>query len=171
MAVFRAGVTQAGELHDVEVLASPSRAYSERLHEALESWQLRTVLDEEGRKREAVAGYGIRLVPQRVLASIGDIEHIGVEIKGNPVVDQDGIYVITAVVTDLDTGEVISMPRVTAMKGKEAKMRTSFIAPSGSPAQLEMGFFVAEDGKSLSYSWMLTSDGKAVSSHKAEFGL
>jgi len=170
-AVFRAGVTQAGELHDVEVLASPSQTYSERLKEALESWQLRTVLDEEGRKQEAVAGYGIRLLPQRILASIGDVEHIGVEIKGVPVADQNGIYVITAVVTDLDTGEVISAPRVTAMQGSEANLRTGVVAPSGTPTQLEMGFLVSEDGKSISYSWTLTSNGKVVSSHKAEFGL
>jgi hypothetical protein len=171
MAVFRAGVTQAGELHDVEVLASPSQTYSERLREALESWRLRTVLDEEGRKHEAVAGYGIRLMPQRVLASVGAVEHIGVEIKGNPVVEQDGIYLFSAVVTDLDTGEAISAPRVTAKKGDEVNLRTSFVAPGGEPTNLEMSFLISGDGKTISYSWTLTRDGKVLSSHKAEFGL
>jgi len=171
MAVFRAGVTEAGELHDIEVLASPTQTYSERLKVALESWQLRTVLDEEGRKQEAVAGYGIRLVPQRVLASIGAVEHIGVVIKGDPVMDQDGIYVITAVVTDLDTGEVISAPRVTAKKGDEANLHTGFVAPSGEPTNLEMSFLISGDGKVIRYSWTLTRDGKVLSSHKAEFGL
>jgi len=171
MAVFRARVTQEGELHDVEVLASPSQAYSERLKEALESWQLRTVLDEEGRKREAVAGYGIRLVPPRVLASIGDIEHIGVEVVAKTAEGSSRFYAIQAKVTDLDTGELLSAPRIRTLRGDEAVVRTSFIAPSGTPTQLEMGFLVSEDGKSLSYSWTLTSDGKVVSSHKAEFGL
>jgi len=170
-AVFRAGVTEAGELQDVEVLASPSQTYSERLREALESWQLRTVLDEEGRKQEAVAGYGIRLVQQRVLASVGAVEHIGVEIKGNPVMDQDGIYVITAVVTDLDTGEVISMPRISTMQGREANLRTGFVAPSGEPTTVEMSFLISEDGQTIRYSWTLTRDGKVLNSHKAEFGL
>ena len=171
MAVFRAGVTQAGELHDVEVLASPSQTYSERLREALESWQLRTVLDKEGRKREAIAGYGIRLVPQRVLASVGAVEHIGVDLKSNPVVEQDGIYVISGVVTDLDTGDVISAPRVTAKKGDEANLRTSFVAPSGEPTNLEMSFLFSGDGKTISYSWTLTRGGKVLSSHKAEVSL
>ena len=171
MAVFRAGVTQAGELHDVEVLVSPSQTYSDRLREALESWQLRTVLDEEGRKHEAVAGYGIRLMPQRVLASFGAVEHIGVELKSNPAVEQDGIYLISAVVTDLDTGEVISAPRVTAKKGDEANLRTSFVAPSGEPTNLEMSFLFSGDGKTISYSWTLNRDGKVLSSHKAELRL
>jgi hypothetical protein len=171
MAVFRAGVTQTGELHDVEVLAAPSQGYSEQLREALESWQLRTVLDEEGRKREAVAGYGIRLVPQRVLASVGAVEHIGVEIKSNPVAEQDGLYVISAVVTDLDTGKVVSAPRVNAKEGTEANLRTGFVAPSGEPTNLEMSFLISEDGKVIRYSWILTRDGEVVSSHRAEFGL
>jgi len=170
MAVFRAGVTESGELHDVEVLASPSQAYSERLREALESWQLRTVLDEEGRKREAVAGYGIRLVPQRVLASVGAVEHIGVEIESRPVAE-GGIYVISAVITDLDSGEVISAPRITAERGDEASLRTGFVAPSGEPTNLEMSFLVSVDGKVIRYSWTLTRDGKVLSSHKAEFSL
>jgi len=171
MAVFRAGVTQAGELHDVEVLASPSQTYSERLREALESWQLRTVLDQEGRKREAIAGYGIRLMPQRVLASIGDVEHIGVEVEARPVQAGSRQYVIQAQVTDLDSGELLSAPRIRALRGDEAMVRTSFTAPSGNPTQLEMGFLVSEDGKSLSYSWTLTRNGKVVSSHKAELSL
>jgi hypothetical protein len=170
LAVFRAGVTQAGELHDVEVLASPSQTYAARLREALESWRLRTVLDEEGRKREAVAGYGIRLAPQRVLASVGAVEHIGVEIESRPVAE-GGIYVISAVVTDLDTGEEISAPRVTAKRGDEANLRTGFVAPSGEPTSLEMNFLVSGDGKVIHYSWTLTRNGKVLSSHKAEFGL
>jgi hypothetical protein len=170
MAVFRAGVTQAGELHDVEVLASPSQTYAARLREALESWRLRTVLDEEGRKREAVAGYGIRLAPQRVLASVGAVEHIGVEIESRPVAE-GGIYVISVVVTDLDTGEEISAPRVTAKRGDEANLRTGFVAPSGEPTSLEMNFLVSGDGKVIHYSWTLTRNGKVLSSHKAEFGL
>ena len=170
LAVFRAGVTETGNLRNIEVLASPSQTYSKQLRDTLESWQLRTVLDEEGRKLEAVAGYGIRLVPQRVLASIGDIENIGVEIESRPVAE-GGIYVISAVITDLDTGEVISMPRVTTMQGKEANLRTSFVAPSGEPTNLEMSFLISGDGKTISYSWTLTRDGKVLSSHKAELRL
>ncbi len=171
LAVFRATVTVDGRLKDPEILASPSSAYAKNLVEALQDWRLRSALNEEGRRQEAVVGFGLRLGSQRVLASIGDVEHIGVEIKGLPVPDQDGIYVITAVVTDLDTGEVISMPRVTTMKGREANLSTGFVAPSGEPTTVEMSFLVAEDGKNISYSWTLTSNGKVVNSHRAEFSL
>jgi hypothetical protein len=171
MAVFRAGVTEAGELRNVEVLASPSQTYSERLTEALESWQLRTVLDEEGRKREAVAGYGIRLLPLQVLASVGAVEHIGVEVSCEPVSGKPGVYAIRATISDLDSGRVISNPQVFANRGSEAKVRTGLIMPSGEPTALNMSFLVTKDGNGVSYSWTLTGDGKVLSSHKAELSL
>lgn len=171
LAVFRATVTVDGRLKDPEVLASPSPEYAEKFAAALEGWRFRSAMNEEGRRHEAVVGFGVRLGAQRVLASIGDVEHIGVEITGKSVEDHDGIYVVTAIVTDLDTGEVISMPRVTAMKGSEANLSTGFIAPSGKPTTVEMSFLVSEDGKVMRYSWTLTRDGKVLNSHKAEFGL
>jgi hypothetical protein len=171
LAVFRGVVTEEGRLHDVEMLASPSNRFSDRLLASLGSWQFRTVLDEEGRKLEAVVGYGVRLVPHRALASIGSIEHIGVEVSASPAEDDPELYVIQAQVTDLDSGELISAPRVHARRGDEAMVRTSFVAPGGEPTNLEMSFLISGDGKTISYSWTLTSNGKVLSSHRAEFGL
>ncbi len=171
LAVFRARVTEDGTLRDPEVLGSPSSAYADRLAAALQDWRLHTVLDENGRKQEAIVGYGVRLLPQRVLTSIGSVEHIGVEVSGSLIPEQEGVYVIRAVITDLDTGDVISAPQVFTRQGDEAIVRTSFVAPSGEPTQLELSFLISEDGKAISYSWTLTSEGKVVSSHKAEFGL
>jgi hypothetical protein len=74
-------------------------------------------------------------------------------------------------VTNLDSGELISAPRVHARRGDEAMVRTSFVAPSGEPTTLEMSFLISEDGKAIRYSWTLTSNGKVLSSHRAEFGL
>ena len=142
-----------------------------RLTDALANWQMHAVLDEEGRKQEAIVGYGVRLLPQRVLVSIGDVEHIGVEIEAKPVQDDSPLYVIQAQVTDLDSGELLSAPRIRALRGDEAMVQTSFVAPSGNPTSLEMSFLISEDGKNISYSWTLTSDGKVVSSHRAEFSL
>jgi hypothetical protein len=132
---------------------------------------MHAVLDEEGRKQEAVVGYGVRLLPQRVLASIGDVEHIGVEVSARPVEDNPELYVIHAQVTDLDSGELIPAPRIHAQRGDEANARTGFVAPSGEPTMIEMRFLISEDGKNISYSWTLTRDGKAVSSHTAKFNL
>ena len=171
LAVFRARVTETGELRDADVLATPSQEFSERLKTVLENWQLRTVLDEEGRKQEAVVGYGVRLTPPRVLASIGAIEHIGAEVSCHPVPEKQGMFVIRARAFDLDTGRVISNPQVFTMGGSEAKIRTGLQMPSGESAVLSMNFLVDEDGKGITYSWTLTSNGKVLSSHKAEFEL
>jgi hypothetical protein len=171
LAVFRARVAETGDVGDIKILSAPSQAYSENLKAAIASWQLRTVLNKEGRKQEAIVGYGVRLLPQQVLGSIGDVEHIGVEVSARPVEDHPELYVIQARVTDLDSGELISAPRVHTRKGDEAKIKTGFVAPSGNPTSLEMSFLIADDGKKISYSWTLTSNGKVLSSHKAEFGL
>jgi hypothetical protein len=171
LAVFRATVTSDGSMRDAKVLTSPSPGYAERLAAALADWQLWTVLDEEGRKQEAVVGYGIRLQPQRIFASIGSVEHFGVEVTGNPVPGQEGVYVIRADITDLDTGSVIAAPMVFTKQGNQATVRTGFAAPSGEPTSLEMRFLISEDGKNISYSWTLTRNGKVLSSHKAEFGM
>ena len=171
LAVFRGTVTEDGGLRDIEVLAAPSSSYSRRLLESLERWRFHLVLDEAGRRQEAVVGYGVRLMAQRVLASIGSIEHVGFEISGSPVPGSPDQYLVRALVTDLDAGVVISAPQITMMMGEEAVVRTDFVAPSGQPSEFLMKVKVAEDGSRLSYSWTVTVDGKIVSSHKAEFEL
>jgi hypothetical protein len=170
-AVIRARVTTTGEVDDTEVLASPSDAYSERLRSAVESWILRTVLDESGRKQEAVVGYGVRLNPPRVLASIGVIERIGVEVSCEPAPEQPGVYVIRAKVIDLDTGRILSNPLVLTRAGNEARIRSGLMMPSGEQSRLHMSFLISDDGKGISYSWKLTARDKVVSSHSAEFQL
>jgi len=171
LAVFRGKVTEGGRLQDLEILAAPSQEYGDRLLEALNTWEFRSVLDEEGRRNEAVVGYGIRLLPSRVLASIGAVEHVGVDVSCRPVPNEPGQYVFSAIITDLDTGGVLSSPIVHTLKGSVATVRTGLIAPSGEPALLEISFLVADDGKGVSYSWTLTSEGTVLSSHKAEFEL
>jgi len=171
LAVFRGTVDEDGGLRDVAVLAAPSSSYSERLLESLKNWRLHLVLNEEGQRQEAVVGYGVRLIPQRVLASIGSIEHVGFEISGSRVPGSPDQYLVRAMVTDLDRGKVISAPQVTMKMGDEAVVRSGFVAPSGQPSELLMKVKVTEDGSRLDYSWTVTADGKIVSSHKAEFEL
>jgi hypothetical protein len=169
--VFRATVTADGGLKEATVLDSPSKTYAERFLEALEHWSLSSVLDEEGRKREALVGFGVRLQPQSVVVEVGPIEHIGVEISARAHPNDPAILVVEAMVTDLDSGELISAPRITTERGKEASARTGLVSPSGEPSSLEMSFLVSEDGKSISYSWTLTRDGEVVGRHKAHFEL
>ena len=171
MVVFRARVTVEGELKEPTVLDSPSESFAKRFLEVLANWSLSSVLDEEGRKQEAVVGFGVRLQPLSVAVPVGPIEHIGVEISARAHPNDPAIFVVSAMVTDLDSGELISAPRITAQRGREASARTSFVSPSGESAALEMKFLVAQDGTDVSYSWRLLRDGKVVSSHSAEIEL
>jgi hypothetical protein len=176
LAVFRGTVDEEGRLRGIQVLASPSSGYSERLAKALERWRLHLVLDEEGRRQEAVVGFGLRLEPIRALASISAVEHVGVELKvGSPppeyAPNHPDSVVATAFVSNLDTGEIISAPRILIPKAEEGTIRAFFVAPSGEPSKFEMKVFVSEDGDNVRCSWTITTDGKVVSSHKSEFEL
>ncbi len=50
-------------------------------------------------------------------------------------------------------------------------MRSSFIAPSGEPSEFEIRVEIAEDASGVRYLWTMTTAGKVVSSHTAEFEL
>ena len=174
--VVRGTVNQDGTIGETAVLASPSAAYTARFSDVLEDWSFRPAFDEQGRREEAVVGFGLRLTPTRGLASIGAVEHVGVELKvGPPSPELSDKYpdhfVVTAYVSDLETREVISAPRISVRKGDEGTIRAGFVAPSGEPSKVEMKVFVSADGNRVRSSWTITTDGKIVSSHKAEFEL
>jgi hypothetical protein len=171
LAIFRGTVTTDGRLRDTAVLQTPSPAFAERLAQALESWTFSAVLDKQGRKQEAVVGYGVRLRPQRVLASIGVVEHLGIVVDAARAPGYPDQYIVTVILTDLDTEQVISAPRITATAGQQATVRSGFTAPSGSTTDFEMSLMIPGGGKALQYSWRLVSEGKVLSEHKAEFEL
>ena len=172
LAVFRATVTPDGELREAEILASPSPSFAERFLEALNEWRVRAVLDEAGRKLEAVIGYGVRINHQPLFVNLGEVAHIGVDVQAEPApepyTDQ---YVIKVIVTDLDSGKVLTAPRVFTPRGGEATIRSGLRAPNGDDGLLNMRFLISEDGKTVSYSWTMTTDGTVVASHSAEFKL
>lgn len=176
LAIFRGTLSEEGRLSGIEILDAPTAAYADRLAEVLEQWEFRSILDGEGRKREAEIGYGIRFQQSRALNEIAAVDHVGVEIKveptsGGSTEQVSGQYVITALVKDLDTGEIISEPRITTQKGVEAKVRSGFFAPSGAPTQFEMRVKISKDGRGVTCSWSMTNDGTLVASHSAEFEL
>ncbi len=171
MAVFRTTVTTDGGLRDAEVLASPSPEYAERLLQALSEWRFRAVLDVEGRKLEAVVGYGVRINPQPVFVNLGEVAHIGVDVKTEPAPGHPDQYIIKVIVADLDSGEVLSAPRVVTLRGGEAKIRSGFKAPNGDDSTFNMRFLISEDGKTVSYSWTMTTADTVVASNSAEFSL
>ena len=176
--VFRGRATEDGDLEDFQVLASPFPDNPEALHGAARAGRPWTVLDEQVRRIGAVVGYGLRITHLQPLDAVASVpvERIGVEVKVGPPPagfpkELSAQYVIEAFVTDLDTGREISAPRIAAKRGNEATVRSSFTAPSGDRHQIEITLWVAEDGCNLKYSWKLTSNGKVLSSHEAEFEL
>lgn len=172
LAVFRATVTIDGELRDAEILASPSPSFAERFLEALNEWRVRAVLDEAGRKLEAVIGYGVRINHRPLFVNLGEVAHVGVDVQAEPAPEPyPDQYVIKVIVTDLDTGTVLTTPRVVTRRGQEARVRSRLRAPNGDDSTMNMRFLVSEDGTSVSYSWTLTTDGTTVASHSAEFKL
>ncbi len=171
LAVFRATVTTDGELQDAEILASPSQGYADRLLQALSEWRFRTVLDEAGRKLEAVVGYGVRFSPMTPYVNLGEVAHLGVDVRAEPAPGHPDQYVIKVIVTDLDSGKVLSAPQVVTLRGGEAKIRSGLRAPNGDDSTFNMRFLFSEDGTTVSYSWTMTTDGTVVASHSAEFKL
>lgn len=171
LAVFRARLTTDGEVEDAEVLASPSPAFAERLLKALDEWRFRSVLDEAGRKQEAVVGYGVYFRTQPGPVPLSEVPHLGVEVKAAPAPDNPEQYVITMITTDLETGKVLSSPMVYTRRGEEAQARSMVTAPDGDNATVKAWFLVAEDGKTFSYSWTVSIADTVVASHSAEFKL
>jgi hypothetical protein len=171
LAIFRGVVTQSGDLREVKIISSPSDVFSDLLAEALDRWKFCTVLDEQGRKHEAVVGYGVRLGPTRVMAPIGAIEHIDVSVKVTPSPQNPEKYHAEVLVTDLDAGKVISAPVVRANLGEETTVKSAFVMPNGHACQFVLKLLISEDRDSFRYSWSLQRDGEVVNSHSAEFEL
>jgi hypothetical protein len=172
LAVVRATVTTEGRLRDAEVLASPSTEYARGLMDVLARWRFRSVLDEQGRKQEAVIGVGFRFRQQRVLMSAGRGEHFGFEFKGYPGASAvRGTYIIEVKIINLESGEVVSQPVIRAIRGQETTVRSGLITRAGERRDLLLKAFVAEDGKTLRYSWSIEADGVVKGAHSAEFEL
>jgi hypothetical protein len=178
LVIFRARLNTDGEVKDAEILASPSPALSEHLLKALEQWRFRFVLDEAGRKQEAVVGYGVRLsassIPSEPFQEA--VKHIGIEMEVDPpppemAADHPDLFVVSTYVRDLDTGEVISAPRILVRKGEEATVSSTIPGPEGAVSLFKMKILVSEDENNVSYSWTITSSGTVVASNSAEFKL
>lgn len=177
--VVRGTATADGDLESVEVLQAPSEGAGASVREALRTVRPWTVFDEQVRRVEAVVGFGVRpadpmpaLEPVHLAAS----GRIGIEVEVEPVPpgvagEVADLYVVSVYLRDLESGEILSAPRITFRKGEEAIVRSAIPEPGGDRSLVEMRFLIAEDGSRLTYSWTVTRGGKIVSSHAAEFNL
>lgn len=173
--IFRGAATANGDLEDVEILESPFPEGREALLQLLRSVRW-TILDEEVRRIDAVVGYGVRIQPARAnplgLVPIEAVERIGVDVAAEPVgTDYPGRYVISVVVKDLETGNIISAPRITAEAGQEATITSDFTGSSGRPASFELKFRIQDDRTGISYSWTLFENGNVITASSANLKL
>jgi len=177
--VFRGTANSGGDLKDIEILTTPLPDKTGASLEMLEQVRPWTVLDEQVRRIEAVVGYGLRITyaaPLGELDAIEPVDRVGIEVEvGAPPPQYAETYpdhhVVSVYLRDLDTGEVISAPRIHVRKGEEGTVRASIPEPNGERSAFEMKISIAEDGSHVSYSWTITTEGRVVSSHKAEFEL
>jgi hypothetical protein len=178
--VFRGTATSGGDLEGIEILTAPLPDKTGTLLKMLDQVRPWTVLDEQVRRIDAVVGYGFRLTAAapapRGLVPIELVNRVGIEVEvGPPPPQYAGDYpdhhIVSVYLRDLDTGKVISAPRISVRKGEEGTVRASIPVPNGEHSAFEMKITIAEDGNHVSYSWTITRDDKVVSSHQAKFEL
>jgi len=177
--VFRGFATVDGGLRDVEILVSPFP--QEDMLEALRQVKPWTVLDEQVRRIEAVVAYGLRVFfadnePSHELEPIDAVERIGVELEVGTPAAQDAKtypdqYEVSVVLRNLDTGKIISAPRLSVRKAEEGTVRATIRRPDGTPSAFEMKITITGGGDRVSYSWSITSNGEIVTSHSADLDL
>ena len=178
--VFRGTATSGGDLEGIEILTAPLPDKTGALLKMLDQVRPWTVLDEQVRRIDAVVGYGFRITAAapapRGLVPIELVDRVGIEVEVGPpppqyAGDYPNHHIVSVYLTDLDTGKVISAPRISVRKGEEGTVRASIPVPNGEHSAFEMKIAIAEDGNHVSYSWRITRDDKVVSSHKAKFEL
>jgi hypothetical protein len=174
--IFRGTATEDGELKDVEILASPFPDGSDDLLEVFGQVRPWTVLDEQVRRIEAVVGYGLRVstspaAPQ-TLVPVEAIRSVGVEVEVSAPSQQSAEtdpahYVVSVILRDLGTEEVLSAPQIPVRNGEEGTLRAIIHHPDAEPSAFKMKVKITKDGRRVSYSWTITSSGRVTSSHKA----
>jgi hypothetical protein len=171
LAIVRGTVTREGGFEQVKVLRSPSPELSRRIHELVTGWELERIfegiVDKTIITREAVIGFGIRLTSSRVM-TIPD--HIGIDMEVRPGPDE-GLFVMSFVVRDLDTGRVITQPRVTVKSGKPAKVQSGFVMPESGEHSIVIEALPDAAANTLTYTTRIIKGGRTISEHKASIQL
>lgn len=97
-------------------------------------------------------------------ASAGDmarVERFGVDVALARSASQANAYECVVTVTDLDSGEPVARPTITALYGDEARVVSGTAAGDSLHASIK----VDKDGMTAAYTVQMLRDGKAVASH------
>src|SRR5262249_17467530 len=92
---------------------------------------------------------------------------LGIEVDVKPEVGASGRFVVTSVVTDLESGTVIAKPRLIAAANKPARIET------GNAGKWMLEISVVADGASrkATYDASFTREGKLVSKQRVSVNL
>jgi hypothetical protein len=130
-------------------------------------------------KRQTLAISAILILVASLLAVAGDTAtksepsgRISTEISVFPT-DQPDVWMGEAIVTDIETGEILTQPRVRFNSGEEAKLRTGgMLGPDAKDEYyVLLEVFVGAAGENAKYTSTVSIGGEIVSKQSASFKL
>ena len=92
---------------------------------------------------------------------------LGIELDVKPADGTPGQFVISSVVTDLETGAVIAKPRLTVAANKPARIETG----NGSKWTLQINVMADGSSRKATYDASFTREGKLVSRQRVAVNL
>lgn len=123
----------------------------------------------------ALLGILASLTPSLVLGAAPAMDRVTVEVNVEPKPEPPSAFVCTAKIVDLESGEVLSAPRVIFLAGSPATVQTSLAAKDGAgndvKALFEMEVAVTEDMTTASYSSRILLGEEVVNEQAFRFRL
>ena len=115
----------------------------------------------------ALAGFGFAAIANTQTAPATPSASLGIEVDVKPVAGTPGQFIVSSVVTDLETNAVIAKPRLTIAAGQPARIQT------GAEGKWMLRISVAADGASrkADYDANFTREGKVVSHQRVSVRL
>jgi hypothetical protein len=92
---------------------------------------------------------------------------LDVSLKVKPSTEAEGIYTVTAVITDLESEEVLSAPTIHVAKGEWGEVQSGTMGGD----VLRFKVLVSDDESETSYKVELTREDRIVASQKATISL
>ena len=115
----------------------------------------------------ALAGFGFAAIANTQTALATPSARLGIDVDVQPVAGTPGQFMVSSVVTDLETNTVIAKPRLTIAANQPARIET------GAEGKWMLRISVAADGaaRKADYDASFTREGKLVSRQRVSVRL
>lgn len=171
LVILRAVAGADGSLSDLEVLGAPSAELDRAVAATASTWRFEPPLGSDGRPRPVVVGFGLRLEAPSVVAPPERYD-LRITLEPAPAEQRtDGRYVVSLYLYDLDSGELVSAPRVALEPGKPSQVKSGFVTPDGREHSFVAEVTADPESRSASCSWRVTSAGRVVASVSVDLRL